>query len=737
MADLVTGGRDKIPHRPTLLLPNRADIRVLHALEQDLGGSEHISWLADRVQRPGEDVLHYLGRIKARGIFCELEQIEADSLRDMLRREMELGRYVVLLPGHPLQAPGALSDVPGSLLRRLCSLGLPVLPVHAGMISARDDGAVTVSSGDYDVLELRYGEPISPMKPVSALVLAAWMEAQAELYATQQRFDCTLGESIIRSLYARPEMLVIDGVNDTKLDGATLLPLAIALAERLHKQVSQGRVGIILPPGKLCTIAFVACVISGIVPVFINYEATAEEFIHSARRSELTRFITERRFQNKLSDFCWPRERDLIYAESELREVPRGRMAWMRWLPRLQTPESLYRRICLAPPRPEDEAVVIFTGGTDEKPKGISLTHRMLMTGLAEFRSRVQIKRGDRILATMPYGHPLSLMAGLLLPLLGPCDLVTYPTADAGERLCTLARQYEVAMAVSTPRCLQRILAAAEENTFAKIRYFFSVGEKLPETLGDYARGKLGLRLLEAYSLSEIVPLAACEVPGPDASGGTRCFKPSQARGSVGEPLPGVAVRIADPDRVTQVMPTGDLGMIWLKSPTLVNHYIGNEAEAERNNLQRGWLRTNDIGYLNEDGLLTICGRSMRFTKVDGQLRAHEDLEQALLKVLGVDPAKPGRSLAVVGVADDRGVEHLVLLSTLHRQIDSSVYINVEYGLKDAGYRHLVPPHRIVPVNYIPELPNGKLDYRRCIESARKALGYGSAGRAPRPRPRR
>ena len=424
MADLVTGGRDKIPHRPTLLLPNRADIRVLHALEQDLGGSEHISWLADRVQRPGEDVLHYLGRIKARGIFCELEQIEADSLRDMLRREMELGRYVVLLPGHPLQAPGALSDVPGSLLRRLCSLGLPVLPVHAGMISARDDGAVTVSSGDYDVLELRYGEPISPMKPVSALVLAAWMEAQAELYATQQRFDCTLGESIIRSLYARPEMLVIDGVNDTKLDGATLLPLAIALAERLHKQVSQGRVGIILPPGKLCTIAFVACVISGIVPVFINYEATAEEFIHSARRSELTRFITERRFQNKLSDFCWPRERDLIYAESELREVPRGRMAWMRWLPRLQTPESLYRRICPAPPRPEDEAVVIFTGGTDEKPKGISLTHRMLMTGLAEFRSRVQIKRGDRILATMPYGHPLSLMAGLLLPLLGPCDLV-------------------------------------------------------------------------------------------------------------------------------------------------------------------------------------------------------------------------------------------------------------------------------------------------------------------------
>ena len=106
------------------------------------------------------------------------------------------------------------------------------------------------------------------------------------------------------------------------LCGPGAIANAIMLMEDAHT--------ITLKIALICTIAFVACVISGIVPVFINYEATAEEFIHSARRSELTRFITERRFQNKLSDFCWPRERDLIYAESELREVPRGRMAWMR-----------------------------------------------------------------------------------------------------------------------------------------------------------------------------------------------------------------------------------------------------------------------------------------------------------------------------------------------------------------------------------------------------------------------
>lgn len=729
MADRVTVGREKIPQRPVLLLPNRLDLKALRALEEDLGGREKVAWLVDRAMVPDQELMQYLVSVQAGGIFRELEREDTENLRALVRVEQELGHHVVLLPGHPPQAEGALSDVPASLLRKVVSLGFPCLPVHVGMVQNRVGGRVTVTSGDYDHLELRYGELLGEGRCEVSTVLAAWMEAQADLYASQPLCAHTLGELLVRELSSHPETPLIDGVDDSRLEAMQLLSLAILLAEKLRTQVMQGRVGIILPPGKLCTVTFVACVISGIIPVFINYEATAEEFVHAARRSELTRFITERRFQNKLSDFCWPPDRDLIYVENVLRGIPRARVTWMGWRLRLKSPEGILRCLCDRLPGPESEAVVIFTGGTDQKPKGISLTHRMLLTGMAQLLARVELKRGDCILSAMPYGHPMSLVAGLLLPLLGGYGMVTYPSADAGGRLCTLVQRYGVTMMVSTPRSLPRLLSAAKPDTFGHMRYLFSVGEKLPENLADYARGKLGMRLLEAYSLSEIVPLVACEVPGPEATDGALHVKPSCARGSVGEPLPGVAVRVADPDRVSHIMPCGELGMIWIKSATLVHHYIGHEADAERTNLHGGWLRTDDIGRMSEDGLLTICGRSSRFTKVDGILRAHEDLEQALLKVLGADPAKPGRQLAVVGVVDNEGCERLVLLSTLHRQVDASVHIAVQYGLKNAGYRHLAPPYRIVPVNFIPELPNGKLDYRSCIEGARKALGYDEADR--------
>lgn len=729
MADRVTIGKERVPKRPVLLLPNRLDLKALQALNEDLGGKGSVAWIVDRSLMPDREMLQYLTEVQATGYVGDLLREDAEDLRGRVRVYMELGLHVVLLLGHPPQAEGSLSDVPGALLHKMVSLGFPCLPLHVGMVKESAGGRVTVTSGDYDHLELRYGELLGSAHCGVSNVLASWMEAQADLYASQPLCSHTLGELLVRELRRHPETPLIDGVDDSRLEASQLLSLAILLAEKLRTQVMQGRVGIILPPGKLCTVTFVACVISGIIPVFINYEATAEEFVHAARRSELTRFITERRFQNKLSDFSWPPDRDLIYVENVLRGIPRARVTWMHWRLRFHSPEGIFRSLCAQPPGPESEAVVIFTGGTDQKPKGISLTHRMLLTGMAQLLARVELKRGDCILSVMPYGHPMSLVAGLLLPLLGGYGMVTYPSADAGGRLCTLVQRYGVTMTVSTPRSLPRLLSAAKPDTFSRVRYLFSVGEKLPENLADYARGKLGLRLLEAYSLSEIAPLVACEVPGPEATEGSLYVKPSCARGSVGEPLPGVAVRVADPDRVSHLMPCGELGMIWIKSATLVHHYIGHEADAERTNLHGGWLRTDDIGRMSEDGLLTICGRSSRFTKVDGILRAHEDLEQALLKVLGADPAKPGRQLAVVGVVDNEGCERLVLLSTLHSKVDASVHIAVQYGLKNAGYRHLAPPYRIVPVNYIPELPNGKLDYRRCIEGARKALGYDEADR--------
>lgn len=722
MAPRVTEGRDNIPVKPVLVLPNRLDLRALQALEEELGGTARITWLVEHSLQPAEDVMSYLRGRGAYGVLGAMDRQKPEQLAELVRREMESGRYVVLLVGHPLQAHGTLSDVPGRLLSQVVATGFPCLPVHVGMVSLQPWSPVTVSSGKYDRVELRFGRVLRERHLSVNAVLSAWMEAQAALYATLPTLAYSLPGALVKAMQTHPESALIDGVDDTQLPNSKLLPLTLMLAQSLRQKISQGRVGVILPPGKLAVITYIACLFAGVTPVSINYHATREQFRHMVKQAGLTRYITERRFVSKMDKFPWPRPRDLIFIERELVEMGGARLAYWRTLSRFAGAEFLARTLSQQKVKPDAEAMVVFTGGTDAEPKGVSLSHRMLLTGMAQLSSRLNLTAGMTMLSLLPYAYPTGLITGLLLPVLAGFNVVTYPTEDAGERICELVRQYKVGMAVSTPKDLVKILQAAKEDTFASMRYLLSVGEKLPDTLAAHSARKLGVTILEGYTMEEVVPMVSMTLPPLHVPSGVLHAKPTWQRGSVGEPLPGMAVRIAEPDREDRLVPDDGLGMIWLKGATLATHYLEENLELSQN-VRNGWFRTGDIGRMSSDGLLTLCGRKTRFSMIDGRLQAHEELEQALLEVLRADTSKPGRKLAVVGVREANGREKLVLLSTLHRLVIASDYIAMEYGLKNAGYRHLSPPQTILPVAFIPELPNGKLDYKRCYEGACQALG--------------
>lgn len=722
MAARVTEGRENIPSKPVVVLPNRLDLCALQVLEEELGGNSHITWLVENSLQPGQEVMTYLRGRGAYGVLSAMDRQKPEQLAELVRREMESGRHVVLLVGRPLQAAGTLSDVPGPLLEQVVATGFACLPVHVGMVSLQPWSPVTVSSGRYDRVELRFGRVLRDRYLSVGAVLSAWMEAQSALYGALPTLGYSLPAALVKAMQTHPEAALIDGVDDTQLPNSKLLPLTLMLASSLRRKVPQGRVGVILPPGKLAVITYIACLFAGVTPVCINYHAAKEQFRHIVRQTGLTRYITEKRFVSKMDKFPWPRSRDLIYIERELAEMGGARLTYWRALSRFTGAEFLTRMLSQQKSKPDAEAVVVFTGGTDSVPKGVSLSHRMLLTGMAELTSRLDFRAGMTVLSLLPYGYPTGLITGLLLPLLAGFNVVTYPTEDAGNRICELVRQYKVSMAVSTPKDLAKILPAAKDDTFASMRYLLSVGEKLPDSLAAYAAGKLRLTVLEGYTMEEVVPMVSMTLPPLRVPAGTRHAKPVWQRGSVGEPLPGMAVRVADPEHEDRLMPCDSPGMIWLKSPTLATRYLEENPEVKQN-VRNGWFRTGDVGRLSADGLLTLCGRKTRFSMVDGRLQAHEELEQALLEVFQADTTKPGRKIAVVGVREASGHEKLVVLSTLHRQVVASDRITMEYGLKNAGYRHLSPPQTIIPVSYIPELPDGKLDYKLCHEGACKALG--------------
>ncbi|HRC45252.1 MAG TPA: AMP-binding protein, partial [Nitrospira sp.] len=207
-------------------------------------------------------------------------------------------------------------------------------------------------------------------------------------------------------------------------------------------------------------------------------------------------------------------------------------------------------------------------------------------------------------------------------------------------------------------------------------------------------------------------PVIAVNCPDFRAAG---FFQPASRRGTVGQPLPGVSVRIVDPDSFA-ILPPGTAGMLLVKGPNVMNGYLGREdltAQAMRD----GWYITGDIATLDDDGFLTITDRLSRFSKIGGEMVPHRLVEEALQLASGEEL----QICAVTGVPDERKGEQLAVLHTLAEERIPQLLAKAAAG----GLPNLFLPSRThcIKVEALPILGTGKLDLRALKRIAMERLG--------------
>ena len=706
-----------------LVLPNRVDLPTMLEIEKALGGHGRIAWMVENSLMPGEAIMNRLRETRSPGFVCDINQQGRDFIISKARQQIEMGRHVVLLPGRPNQAPANLTDIPANLLSLFDDSTLHAVPVYAGMYNNYFDAAITTHE-PYDLLHINFCPPLRAGSQLGARVQAAWMNAQTEQISHLPMLEhASLPHLLVEALLRNPQGRIIDGVDDSCLEYRDLLAAAVMATGVLEKHSTNSRMGIILPPGKLGTIANLACILAGITAVNINYTASAEQFEQMVQQSGLTRFITETRFVNKQRKFSWPRSRDLIFLDQELGEQGPWKLKAWSTLTKLRTPQQLMQHARIASPEATDEAAVIFTGGTEETPLGVPLTHRMLLAGALSLRSKLQLSPGhDAILSILPPYMPAGLVCGLLLPLLGGFNMITYPTHTSGKRICTLAQQYHAGLVINTPAGTRAMLKAAQEpGTFSQLQYCLSAGGKLPASMVEAAQQRFSLQVLECYGTAEVTPFASAAMPYPFTNAPSRATLPTNRKGSAGAPMPGVAVRITNLYTPAPSPTPSNPGLIWLKGPAVSTSYIGiRNADSPR--MHGNWFCTGDVGFMSPDGMLTILGRKVRFTQMGNEMIPHIQLEDILYKIYNVTPEENERKLAVVSVPSRTGGEELVMLSTLHKDITPSDYLTLRYGITNLHLPSSWAPRHIIPVKFIPTLPNGKLDYQTCFEGACRML---------------
>jgi acyl-[acyl-carrier-protein]-phospholipid O-acyltransferase/long-chain-fatty-acid--[acyl-carrier-protein] ligase len=179
--------------------------------------------------------------------------------------------------------------------------------------------------------------------------------------------------------------------------------------------------------------------------------------------------------------------------------------------------------------------------------------------------------------------------------------------------------------------------------------------------------------------------------------------------GSIGQPIPGVSVRVTDLES-GEVLPAGGEGLLWVKGPNVMKGYLG-KPEATAEVLRDGWYRTGDIARIDEDGFITITDRLSRFSKIGGEMVPHVKVEEAL----HVAVSAREQVLIVTSVPDEKKGERLVVLHTLK---ESALLTS---KLDALGLPNLWVPREdhFFHVDALPLLGSGKADLRKARDLAK------------------
>jgi acyl-[acyl-carrier-protein]-phospholipid O-acyltransferase/long-chain-fatty-acid--[acyl-carrier-protein] ligase len=698
--------RDRIPATGVLVIPSRLNFEQLLLLEKLFNGRT-ITWLVEETSQHDPALRSYLEKSGSGAMFSAADAAPA-SAGEQLQPYLAGDGVIIYVPGRSAARNATACRIPASHLQAMCAFGLPLLAL--AIDSPRESSLTIERRQSLPHAVFSFAKPIAADKAGVAAYQQALLEAAEEAYRTRSLFAGSLAMALLAGLRKHGSRnRILDGADDTELPYSRILAAALAFSKFIRAETDQPRVAIVLPPGKGGLIANLAVIFAGKTPVNLNFTAGPEAIRSCIRQAGVDRFITADPFVRKVSAFPWPPNRDLILIERVLPTLKRKIITW-GVLSKLLPTAVLGTLLGLNKRRGDDEAALLFTSGSSGEPKGVVLSHRNLLANVAQFGSRLDLPADSAILGCLPLFHSFGCTVTLWFPVIEGVNLVTYPSPLETKRLAELIALHQVNVMLSTPTFLRGYMKRIDAAQLASLKLVVTGAEKLPQSLANAFEEKFGIRPQEGYGLTETSPATNVNLPNPEPETGAVVL-PSSRNGSVGQLLPGIAIKITDP-ATDREAPIDHQGIIWFKGSNIFPGYLGDPKKTAEV-LKDGWFRTGDVGRVDADGFLYIEGRISRFSKIAGEMVPHETVEAAVNKVLGLD-GESERRIAIVGVPDEQKGEAIVLLSTIAGPALEQECIDLRYKLLDEGLSSLWCPKHIIPVTEIPVLASGKLDIKGC-----------------------
>ncbi|HVX16077.1 MAG TPA: AMP-binding protein [Pirellulales bacterium] len=513
----------------------------------------------------------------------------------------------------------------------------------------------------------------------------------------------TLPRAMLRACRKALRRTKVADTSGQEMTGGALLMRSLILRRLLLREVLAGdeeHVGLLLPPSAGGVLANMAVTLAGRVTVNLNYTVSAGVMNSCIKQADIRHVLTSRRVLEKLD---YPLQADTVFLE-ELRPkvTPADKLsaafgayvAPLAWLD---------RKLGLTRFSADDVLTLIFTSGSTGEPKGVMLTCGNVGANIDAFNQLVHLSDDDVVAGVLPFFHSFGYTATLWTVLtLPPKGVYHFDPRDA-RHVGEMCGKHRATILIATPTFLRFYLRRCQPEDFAALDVVLAGAEKLPSELCDAFEQKFGVRPVEGYGATELSPVVAVNVPPSRATDKSQVML---REGTVGRPLPGVTVKITDPESGAE-RTDHQPGMLWVKGPNVMAGYLGHpEKTAEV--VRDGWYKTGDIALVDEDGFLRITGRESRFSKLGGEMVPHLKIEETIQKIVGA--GEDELKLAVTAVPDERKGERLVVLHTALEKTPDQICKELSH----AGLPNLwIPsPDSFCLVNEIPVLGTGKIDLK-------------------------
>jgi acyl-[acyl-carrier-protein]-phospholipid O-acyltransferase / long-chain-fatty-acid--[acyl-carrier-protein] ligase len=628
---------------------------------------------------------------------------------------LDRGELVCMFPEGQITRTGTLLPFRRGFERIMKGRAAPIIPVHLdrvwGSIFSFDRGRFFWKLPErlpYPVT-VSFGAPLPPhtsahdlRTAIRALGEAAWALRKPDRRPLHREF--------ISAMRRRPLSLAMSDQRRPHVSAAQALIGSIVVARALRSSwQGQRNVGILLPPSVAGALANVAAPLCGKTSVNLNYTVGRSGLEAAVRQADLRTIVTSRTFVEK-AKLDLPSGPSIVWMEDLAGSIGRTDKLFAALL--ACAPMRVIERACgqRDPLSVDDIATIIFSSGSTGEPKGVMLSHYSVDANAQGATQVLHLYRNERVLGILPFFHSFGYLVFWFV-MFNNAGLVFHPSPLDVVAIGELVRRQRVTFLVTTPTFLQLYFRRCTPEQFSSLRVVLTGAEKLPLRLYEAFKDRFGIEPIEGYGVTECAPVIAVNCPDYRAAG---YYQPASRRGTVGQPLPGVSVKIVDPDTLAP-LPPGSPGMLLVRGPNVMAGYLGRD-DLTATVMHHGWYVTGDIALLDEDGFLTITDRLSRFSKIGGEMVPHGKVEEALHQAAESET----QVFAVTGIPDDRRGEQLAVLHT----IDDARIPDILGRLFSNGLPNLFIPPRgnFVKVDALPVLGSGKMDLRALKRLAMERL---------------